>query len=224
MFLHHANVLEGEKDTLLPILVSFLEEQCGVSYSKNPNLTEMHVDTFGIADSRFLIERQSSTAFGERAKKIFIVSAFSFTAEAQNALLKVLEEPTKDTHFFIFVRSQEFLLPTLRSRLFPLSLTKFADVSLPKSESAAKKFLDASPRERLTMVEKLVDKKNTPKEDAPRLLTALEQELYKEYVKKEGLERLSFRSSFQSVWRAKQLLHAPGVGAKLVLEELALTL
>ncbi|MBE3550099.1 MAG: DNA polymerase III delta prime subunit [Brockia lithotrophica] len=40
--------------------------------------------------------------------------------EAQNALLKLLEEPPTGTLFFLAARSPEGLLPTVRSRLLPL--------------------------------------------------------------------------------------------------------
>jgi DNA polymerase III delta prime subunit len=64
---------------------------------------------------------QMRKSFSEDAKKIFIISANSFTSEAQNALLKIFEEPAIDTVFFILISSAQFLLPTLLSRAVVIS-------------------------------------------------------------------------------------------------------
>ena len=50
-------------------------------------------------------------------KKIFVISTNSITREAQNSLLKIFEEPTEGTHFFLILSSSRILIPTLKSRL-----------------------------------------------------------------------------------------------------------
>ena len=222
MFLHHANLLVGEKDALLSSLFSFLQTEHGIRSAQNPNFTELHVESLGIAESRVLIERQSSTGFGG-GKKIFIISAPSLTGEAQNALLKVFEEPTPSTHFFLIVPSEELLLPTLRSRLQKFSL-EGGPVQKKEENTAAKQFLNAGPKERLMLVEKLVDKKRSKKEDVPHFLTSLEYILSKHYKGLALENKVSCKEKFIPIWRAKKLLLAPGIGAKLILEELALAL
>ncbi|MGD9808053.1 MAG: ATP-binding protein [Deferribacterales bacterium] len=50
-------------------------------------------------------------------KKIYIIdNAHTFTKEAANAVLKTLEEPPADTHFFLITDRYEHVLPTIRSR------------------------------------------------------------------------------------------------------------
>lgn len=49
--------------------------------------------------------------------KIFIINNFDVsTEEAQNKLLKVLEEPPRNVYFLIGAKSEEKVLPTIRSR------------------------------------------------------------------------------------------------------------
>lgn len=49
--------------------------------------------------------------------KIFVINNFDVsTAEAQNKLLKVLEEPPKNVYFLLSAQSEERVLPTIRSR------------------------------------------------------------------------------------------------------------
>jgi len=53
----------------------------------------------------------------EETVKYLIISARAFTVEAQNALLKILEEPPRNIEIIIVTESKSVLLPTVRSRL-----------------------------------------------------------------------------------------------------------
>jgi DNA polymerase-3 subunit delta' len=53
----------------------------------------------------------------EEQKKAIVLSALSFNIYAQNALLKLLEEPPRNIVFIIISRSKNGLLPTIRSRM-----------------------------------------------------------------------------------------------------------
>ncbi len=53
----------------------------------------------------------------EGRTKVFIIDpASALTGSGSNALLKTLEEPTRDTTFILLTRSPDLLLPTIRSR------------------------------------------------------------------------------------------------------------
>jgi DNA polymerase-3 subunit delta' len=53
----------------------------------------------------------------ENKTKYIIIAAQEFTAVAQNALLKLLEEPPRNIEFIIISPNKSNLLPTVRSRL-----------------------------------------------------------------------------------------------------------
>ncbi|KGI57064.1 DNA polymerase III subunit delta' [Campylobacter sp. MIT 97-5078] len=61
------------------------------------------------------IEKESYIA--ENTEKIIIIMAKAFRIEAQNFLLKLLEEPPRNIKFLIISPSKNLLLPTIRSRL-----------------------------------------------------------------------------------------------------------
>ncbi|MBI2636715.1 MAG: hypothetical protein HYW81_00785 [Parcubacteria group bacterium] len=55
-------------------------------------------------------------------KKVLVVSrAGSMTPESQNAFLKMLEEPAENTFIFLLASHRRQLLPTIYSRVIPLS-------------------------------------------------------------------------------------------------------
>ena len=69
---------------------------------------------FKIEDSRSVIKE---AYISEEKVKYLILGGKSFTPEAQNALLKVLEEPPRNIEFILIAPSKSVVLPTIRSRL-----------------------------------------------------------------------------------------------------------
>lgn len=67
--------------------------------------------------------------------KIFVINNFDVsTEEAQNKLLKILEEPPKNVYFLISAKSEEKVLPTIKSRcdkikILPLDSEKLKKLS-----------------------------------------------------------------------------------------------
>jgi len=100
--LHHAYCLDGEKSKLFPELCNFLDSEFCFKTTGNPDFWYGESDTFGIDDGRRLKEMVSKKPFDKaQGKKIFVLAFNFITNEAQNSLLKIFEEPTEETHFFI---------------------------------------------------------------------------------------------------------------------------
>lgn len=74
----------------------------------------MPQNEFLLGDAR-AVEKESYIA--ETEEKIIVLMADSYRIEAQNFLLKLLEEPPKNIKFLIVVPSKNLLLPTIKSRL-----------------------------------------------------------------------------------------------------------
>ena len=69
----------------------------------------------------FLLENAKEVAaeayIAENEPKLLVLGAKNFRVEAQNSLLKIIEEPPKNIFFIIAATSKNMLLPTVRSRL-----------------------------------------------------------------------------------------------------------
>ena len=69
----------------------------------------------------FLLENAKEVAaeayIAESEHKLLVLGAKNFRVEAQNSLLKIIEEPPKNIFFIIAATSKNMLLPTVRSRL-----------------------------------------------------------------------------------------------------------
>ncbi len=71
-------------------------------------------DDFKIEDAKEVI---SEAYRSEENTKTLILGAKSFTIPAQNALLKILEEPPRNIVFILLAPNKSTFLPTVRSRL-----------------------------------------------------------------------------------------------------------
>src|SRR3989344_699017 len=115
---HHAYLVEGDTRKLREIALH-AAKTFGVSVAGNPDFHLRSFASLSIDDARALRAFASLRGTGE--KKLFVISAASLTTDAQNALLKLFEEPTADTVFVLLV-PHGAVLPTLRSRLQTLDV------------------------------------------------------------------------------------------------------
>ncbi len=71
-------------------------------------------DEFKVEDAKEAMQRAYVASSQER---FIVLSARKYNIYAQNAMLKILEEPPSNTHFILIVPSKSLLLPTILSRL-----------------------------------------------------------------------------------------------------------
>ncbi|PIT91077.1 hypothetical protein COU17_02195 [Candidatus Kaiserbacteria bacterium CG10_big_fil_rev_8_21_14_0_10_49_17] len=207
--LHHAYLLSpaSREDVF-----AFIETGLGMPMRGNPDVHIFERDTFTIDDARVLKERENRAPLSG-TKKVFIVSFSFIQTEAQNALLKVLEEPSESTHFFFFTPSPEQLLGTVRSRVMDVSVSggvskMFADVPA---------FLAMSPAKRIEFLASLIEEKD--RIGAIQFLNELETELAE---RKEKIDTHDL-SIFSHIRRARSYLSDRAPSVKILLEHIALT-
>jgi hypothetical protein len=97
----------------------------------------------------------ANTPYNE--KKIALLSFHTITVPAQNALLKIVEEPTNDIGFVFVTTNKEALIPTLYSRLQHRDTSQTISTSNTPSQFLA---TPSSERMKLPFVVKLLDAKD----------------------------------------------------------------
>lgn len=105
------------------VALSFLRELLGISESddirKNPDLflIEKEDEMIKADDIRALINFSGIKSYLGGKKAALIDNAENMNKNAQNALLKILEEPPKGEFIILITKDFEELLPTIRSRV-----------------------------------------------------------------------------------------------------------
>src|SRR6185295_6155447 len=112
---HHAYYMVGDAQTHSD-LIEYLTNTFQIKTRGNPDFLEKTFASLTIDESRQIKSFHETLPVDSAGKKIIILSIHSATTEAQNALLKLLEEPSSYAHFFLIVPSTHILLPTIKSR------------------------------------------------------------------------------------------------------------
>jgi hypothetical protein len=218
--LHHAYLIEGAREEVLPELLEFLEN-AGVATRGNSDFVHISTDTFKMEDARNLKAYEKEKSFSKN-KKIFVVSANFILLEAQNTLLKIFEEPIPDTHFFVIVPDINALIKTLVSRFYVIRRLEQKGVE----NKTAEKFLAMQKVERLEFIKAMIAEPEEGEEGVVlesarakslRLLNSLELVLHK----KSDAHGLPLKS-FEHFFKVRETLRMPGSSVKNLMESVAL--
>lgn len=199
---------EGREEKATEIIGQSLKEA-----SSSPDFLLLSSPTsIGIDEVRNLQHFLQLKPFEEERKTVFIREAQNLTLEAQNSLLKTLEEPPAHSLIILTTPDASLLLPTIVSRCGIIQLSLTSQVSLSNEELAAtkevlEKLLVASIGERFILVENLGLFKD--RENCLAWLDKLtfvgRQQLLASY---QNSQQKSFLSLLRSINRAKNYLKA----------------
>ncbi len=211
---YHSHYLVGS-DALRAELKTILEDVHEITSRGNPDFFDAIYETFTIDDSRQLREMHGVRPVHISGKKIFIISMDGITIEAQNALLKLLEEPAEYAYFFLIIPSAHLLLPTVKSRMIPIETS-----SEKENTGEGEKFLKLSVAKRLDMIKGLLDdisKEKKTKQDAIHFLNEIEAVLYA----KQGVGKA--QGALRTLDMAKKYSSDRAPSLKMLLESVALS-
>lgn len=165
---------------------------------------------------RGLKREQRMQGYEKGAQIWILVGAHRMTEQAANALLKTLEEPSKEQFFILFFPSLANVMPTVASRC---QTFLFPQTSLQENHEAQKltrDILTSSYKRRLGIIEALA--KN--KDELPQILFDLQPHILS-LVETNELSPQTAKQILSSIHLASQLL-SQHVNQQLVLDELLL--
>ena len=171
-------------------------------------------ERFGIDEARALIQLCSLKNFGETT---FFIATASITHEAQQALLKLFEEPQQGTTF-VFLAPHGALIATLRSRMLPYP----GQLKEEGSGADVLTFLKSPYPARSAEVAELLKDEEGARERVREFLNELERVLYEKMQKSKPREEL--RQGLEDIARCRSYASDRSPSLKMLLEHLAMTL
>jgi DNA polymerase III delta prime subunit len=218
---HHAFGIEAEVEKGIAIAEAWAFQELGMKVENNLDINVLRFGLFSVTDARRVSELVTGTPFvGE--SKVIIISANRVYHEAQNALLKVFEEPPKGTYIFLVLPTLGGLLPTLRSRVQILN----TNYELTKSviPEIAVAFLKANKEKRNAIIKKLTsgkdeEKRRENREEAIMLLNGIEAIIYNNRSRTSILDHAAFLSDVATL---RTHLYDRSAPVKMILEHLSL--
>ncbi len=196
--MHHAECIVGDSTIALSKIPK--TDQNG------PDVRRYSYVQLGIDDARALKQEAAQRPVSGDTR-VFIIVVRSATLEAQNALLKLFEEPAPGVRFYLLIPKEDILIETLRSRLNVRRVETPAEGAL----EIAREFITHTYAKRLSCIAE----RTKNKEDAwcDLLIRGLEEVFRKEPVR-----------GAQVLLMIERYMHDPGASKKMLLEHLALSL
>lgn len=176
---------------------------------KKQSVDVQHIirDRFSIDDARELSASALQTPF-ESEVHVFVILVRDIAVEAQNALLKLFEEPPIHSRFFIIGAPTLVLLPTLQSRLLIAGPAE----NVSEENETFTIFKNASYADRL-----LVIAQKTKEKDRVWISQILEG-CEREYVLQNGRNA----DLLKAILFVRTYIETKGASAKMLLEDIAL--
>ncbi|MBI4065779.1 hypothetical protein HY412_01115 [Candidatus Kaiserbacteria bacterium] len=220
---HHAFVIEDEAEEGIAAAQAWVEKELGMEAKNNPDIVVLHYGLLSVEDARRVSEIVASAPFAGEHKVVIIATSRAYH-EAQNALLKIFEEPPKGTYLFLVLPSLGGLLPTLRSRVQILNNSAPRQGSgRQKIAEPAEQFLVASKEKRIAMIKKLTsgkdeEEKRENREEALVIVNGIEAIAYRSLTSVENTALLS------DIATLRGYLYDRSAPVKMILEHLSLVI
>lgn len=146
---------------------------------------KQNTQSIGIEDVKQMQKKIFLKPIKSEKKAIIIDEAELLTIEAQNALLKILEEPPAHTLIILSTSTKETLLPTILSRCQIIQLEEEQQAISEKEKEELQTFLESLPElgigERLKIAETVAKDKNKAIEWISKLILVARENLLKKH-------------------------------------------
>jgi DNA polymerase III delta prime subunit len=184
--------------------------------------TSKNLESIGIEEIKNLHKKIFLKPMQSDKKIVVLDDAHLLTIEAQNALLKVLEEPPDHTFIFLATRSLDALLPTILSRCKIIELETESLKITVAEETAYEEFmntlLEMRVGDRLKTAEELAKDKENAIEWIGKLILFLRKKLLDD---EENVNHFVAIKSFQGLYT---LLKTTNVNPRFAIENTLLNL
>ncbi len=216
--IHHFHLIEGGHQETEDQLRNFLCNEFGVDPNDKALFFDYKYNQFKVVDSRALIT-QSQIKTPEDKKMVFLIFVNSINHHAQNALLKILEEPTARTYFFIVLPKIEGLLPTFFSRAVIIKK------NLPKEKkNSFEEIQKMSITDRLKFVDNLVKDIKDEKKDRIEACCLIQNMIFSLRKKNEKSYQEEIASKIKILMQIEDFIGDSGSSIKILLERAVLLL
>ena len=215
--MHHAYIYEGAQSQLGALSAS-AKKLFGFEAPAQGASPDVHIyawEKLNIDEARELSLEASFKSTSGRA--LYVLGAGSISHDAQQALLKLFEEPQEGS-VFVVLTPPGMLIPTLRSRFveYPEKIEE------AESESAsAAKFLKSAYKERSAQITAMLKDDEGAKERVREFLNSVEKLLHAAHGHKPSPE---LREALGDIALVRDYLSDRSASMKMLLEHLAATL
>lgn len=221
--LYHSYVVEGNPSSIPEELREFFVRRGDIQI-QSPDTFFQICDSFTMDDSSKLKEWHSLLGTSG-SKRVCIIGAKFINHDAERTLLKIIEEPAVDTHFFLVVPNSKVLQDTILSRVHVVKTIEL-ESNLLKISTA--EFIGSTLKQRLDSITEIIGEHKDDegsggvRYSAMEFINSLEKTVYEKWKSDKKNSNLQF--SLEELAHARDYLSTPGASVKMILEHIALVL
>ena len=211
----HAFLVEAEAERGVAEALAWASRELGLTGRDNPDVIVLRYGLFSVEDARRVLTLASQAPLvGDN--KVIVIAATRAYHEAQNALLKLFEEPPAGTYLFLILPSLGSVLTTLKSRTHVLTM---AGKGEPVNNDA-EQFIQSSLEKRTALIKKLAtgrdeDERRENRDRALALVNDIERALLRR-----GFEGQA--ATLSDIATLRGYLYDRSAPVKMILEHLSL--
>jgi hypothetical protein len=245
MLHHHAQLIAGNHKAY-EFLLKKIEQDLGLGKTHPDLMAFSYIDQkLGVEEASLI--RDALIRNPVNAPQIVVVIyAHTLTEQAQNALLKICEEPPKQSYIFLVTDFLPHLIPTLRSRFVAYELGEREAVVMEIGDDkkktkiqelmSAETFLKSSIEARLGIAKDIhtaLDKETLGIGQVWDFANQIEKAIHQRLITSPAVagttpqdheSQEKMRDALDVLNRTQQYMHAPGNSVKMLLEYLAVRL
>jgi DNA polymerase-3 subunit delta' len=215
--IHHFHILIGDKQNSREEIINFCNTEFGCQTIGNQFFVDRDFDRLLIDDAKDISSRSIIKNTGDE-KQVFCISFNDITREAQNSLLKIIEEPSKETYFFLISPRKDIFLPTVLSRAMVVEIESESSNDLI-NEISQDLLSDKSVGEKLKVVDSLVKKIKDKKVEK-----GIAREIVKKIIIELEKDLVNNSDSLKTLQKIDDYLGDTSCSVKLLLERVVLSL
>ncbi len=218
---HHAFVIEAEIEEGVKAAEEWTAKELGIDTKANPDMVVLRYSLFSVEDARRVGEVAMQAPL-RGTSKVLIIAASRLYHEAQNALLKLFEEPPEGTYLFLVLPTLGSLLPTLRSRVQILKQKVEGKKQEVEISEVAEEFMRSNKEKRSALIKKLSSGKDEEERREHRdvaiaIVNGIEAVLLRQGIEKHGV-------TLGEIATLRGYLYDRSAPVRMILEHLSLVI
>src|SRR5574344_890268 len=218
--LNHSYVVEGDRDLASISIFNFVKEKHG----DDIEVLYQTYDSFKIDDSRLIHEWHLNKSINNQ-KRFCIIASKYINHEAERSLLKIIEEPNENTHFFIVIPNSSNLLDTILSRVHVVRIkNENLDGEIKKE---AIDFINMSLKKRFDFISQKLksyeDKESAVSRSYATIFLNFIELFFYEKLKNNNKDK-NILEVLEEINNKRKYLSTPGASIKMILGHIAIML
>lgn len=212
--MHSFIIIAKNQDKRREYIANFCQEQ-GIG-KFDQNTSEPLENSFGIEQVRNMQKVAYRKPMQGKSKALILEDAEKLTTEAQNALLKLLEEPPQHTFVFLSCTTDANFLPTILSRCKKIVLEEVKEAmsenAIFQYTSILESLMSSSISQKLALAEKIAGDKDTLSNTVRGFILFLREKMLEE------TDNTSFPRLLNALQKAFQQIQSTNVSPRMILE------